>query len=295
MTTRILVVGDFKDWRNQVYSLLRSRPEWQVVAEVLDGLEAAQRAVELQPTLILLDIGLPRLNGTGAASLIRRLVPDSKIIALSQESDADVAQELFSLGVSGYVVKGCAEKELLTAVEAVLQGKQSVSSGLQPRDASPEGAKSASSFHFEFDSENKIFQAKFHGRVTDESIRHFYQTVASRVALNDFRASIVDFSGAASFHVTRDAIRELAALAPADPQTSRPRVIVAPNALTFVLARLFQMTGQATRPNLHVVRKFSQALALLGVATPRFEPFEPRFPILPPPMCPPGPVGGVSS
>ena len=76
-----------------------------------------------------------------------------------------------------------------------------------------------------------------------------------------------------------DAIRELAALAPADPLVSRPRVIVAPNTLIYSFARMFQIFGKITRPNLHVVRNLAQALALLGVATPHFEPFDPGVPI----------------
>jgi hypothetical protein len=135
------------------------------------------------------------------------------------------------------------------------------------------------SFDFEFDPENKIFHAKFHGPVTDESIKYFYDTIVSRVSANDFRASIADFSEATSFHVTLNMIRELAALTPADPEVSRPRLIVAPTNLIFGLARMFQIIGQATRPNLHVVRKLSEAFAFLGVDTPRFQPFTPRFPI----------------
>ena len=100
----------------------------QVIGEVSDGLEAVQQAVELQPDLILLDIGLPSLNGIEAARQIRKLIPESKIIFLTQESSADVVQEALSLGARGYVVKTMAESELLTAVEAVLLGKTFVSS-----------------------------------------------------------------------------------------------------------------------------------------------------------------------
>ena len=92
-----------------------------------DGLEAIQKAGELQPDLILLDIGLPKVNGIVAARRIRNVAPKSKILFLSQELDSDVAQAALSEGGHGYVVKSDAEKELFAAVKAVMQGKQFVS------------------------------------------------------------------------------------------------------------------------------------------------------------------------
>jgi len=123
----ILVVEDFAPYRRFISSTLASVRDLQVIDEVSDGLEAVQRAVELQPDLILLDIGLPGLNGIEAARKIRNLVPESKIIFLTQESSADVVQEALSVGARGYVVKTEAGTELLNAVEAVLSGKNFVS------------------------------------------------------------------------------------------------------------------------------------------------------------------------
>jgi len=102
-------------------------PDLQVVGEVSDGMDAVRKAAELQPDLILMDIGLPSLNGIEAARQIRKLDPEPKIIFLSQESSADVVQEALSLGAQGYVVKAMAAGKLLTAVEAVLQGETVVS------------------------------------------------------------------------------------------------------------------------------------------------------------------------
>jgi DNA-binding NarL/FixJ family response regulator len=82
--------------------------------------------VELKPDLILLDIGLPTLHGFEVARQIRELVPESKIIFLSQESAADIVQEAFTVGAWGYVVKATARSDLLAAVEAVLSGKKFV-------------------------------------------------------------------------------------------------------------------------------------------------------------------------
>jgi len=91
---------------------------------VSNGLEAVQKAQELKPDLILMDIGLPGLNGMEAARRIRTLAPNSKIIFLTQESSPELVREAASLGASGYVFKSKAETDLLIAVDSVLQGKQ---------------------------------------------------------------------------------------------------------------------------------------------------------------------------
>jgi DNA-binding NarL/FixJ family response regulator len=130
LSSRILVVEDYEPVRRFICSTLRKRPGFQIVEEVTDGLEAVQKAEELQPDLIMLDIGLPSLNGIDAARRIRKLFPKIKILFVSQESSAVVVQEALALGALGYVVKAHAGSELLPAVEAVLQGRQFVSSGL---------------------------------------------------------------------------------------------------------------------------------------------------------------------
>jgi DNA-binding NarL/FixJ family response regulator len=127
-TVRILLVDDFQPWRSFVASLLQKNPEWQIVGEVSDGLEAVQKAEELQPDLIVLDVGLPKLNGIEAAQSIRKVAPKSKILFLSENRSSDIAAAALSAGGHGYVVKSDGGSELLVAVEAVLQGKRFVSS-----------------------------------------------------------------------------------------------------------------------------------------------------------------------
>src|SRR5580700_7137784 len=129
-SVRVLVVEDFEPFRQFVCSTVGDSSELQVICEVSDGLEAVQKAEELQPDLILLDIGLPTLNGIEVARRIRKLSPESKIIFVSQESSAEVVQEALALGALGYVVKAHAGGELLAAVGAVLAGSQFVGSGL---------------------------------------------------------------------------------------------------------------------------------------------------------------------
>lgn len=121
-------------FRRFIVSTLQTRPELQVVGEVSNGLDAVQKAVELHPDLILLDIGLPKLNGIEAAQQIRRLSPKSKILFVSQESSADLVQHVLSLGACGYVAKLDAGRELLAAVDAVLRGEQFVGSRFAGHD-----------------------------------------------------------------------------------------------------------------------------------------------------------------
>lgn len=127
---RTLLVEDFGEFRGFICSLLEPRAEFQV-KQASDGLEAVQKAEELRPDLILLDISLPRLNGMEVARRVLKLAPDAKILFLSVESDADLVIEALSLG-SGYIHKPRASRDLLPAIDAVLRGEQFVSSGLLP-------------------------------------------------------------------------------------------------------------------------------------------------------------------
>jgi CheY-like chemotaxis protein len=99
----------------------------RVIGVASDGLEAVQKAEELQPDLILLDIGLPSLNGIEVARQIRKFSPKSKILFVSQESSADIVQGALGTGAQGYVLKSDARRELLEGVNAVLRGEQFVS------------------------------------------------------------------------------------------------------------------------------------------------------------------------
>ena len=95
-----------------------------------DGLEAVRQAEQLQPDLILLDIGLPSLNGVDAARKIREISPASKILFVSENRSAEIVQEALSTGASGYVVKSDAANELHSGIHAVLEGKRFVSASL---------------------------------------------------------------------------------------------------------------------------------------------------------------------
>jgi DNA-binding NarL/FixJ family response regulator len=134
------VVEDHKEWRKLVRLLLQVRPEWQIIGEVSDGSEAIQKAKELKPDLILLDIGLPNVNGVEAARRIQQLSPNSKIVFLTMDDSLDVMNEALSTGAQGYVYKARAQRDLLPAIDAVLRGEQFLSSSLKDyrRNDAPE-------------------------------------------------------------------------------------------------------------------------------------------------------------
>lgn len=127
---RVLVAEDYEPWRRFVRLTLQRRPEYQIIGEVSDGLEAVQKAQELQPDLIVIDIGLPTLHGIEAGRRIRTCAPRSIILFLSENHSSDVAEEALRSGGSGFVLKSDAGGELALAVKAVLQGKRFVSSSL---------------------------------------------------------------------------------------------------------------------------------------------------------------------
>ena len=135
-SVRVLVADDFAPWRKLLHSILQEKPELKVICEVSDGLQAVKKADELQPDLILLDIGLPTLSGIEAARQIRTIAPAAKILFVSENYSIDIARSTLSAGGSGYVIKSDAGSELIAAVEAVLLGRKFVSARLGPQNIS---------------------------------------------------------------------------------------------------------------------------------------------------------------
>lgn len=127
---RILLVDDYLPWRRCISSMLERQPQLQIVGECCDGLKAVLKAKESEPDLILMDIGIPILNGIEAARRILEILPEAKILFLTENRSAEVAEHALRAGGQGYVIKSNAASELLFAMEAVLQGKHFVSSGV---------------------------------------------------------------------------------------------------------------------------------------------------------------------
>ena len=131
---RILLVDDYAPWRRLVRSTLGVQDKLKIIGEVGDGMEAVVQAQELQPDLILLDIGLPTLSGIEVARQIREVSPASKIVFLTQNRSMDIAKEALTTGASGYVVKSDGASELLNGIRMVLEGKRFVSASLAAKN-----------------------------------------------------------------------------------------------------------------------------------------------------------------
>jgi hypothetical protein len=129
------------------------------------------------------------------------------------------------------------------------------------------------SYQFEVDSTNKIASCRFLGLLTDEDLKECYQVASAICRTESPRAGLMDFSAVTSLRVSRTAILELARSSPIMPDPGRIRVIIAERLHIYGLARMFTFFGQDRRPNLHVVRSERQAWAILGVGSPRFEPY----------------------
>jgi DNA-binding NarL/FixJ family response regulator len=119
---KVLVVEDFTPFRRFLCASLEKDARFQIIGQAFEGLEAIQKAAELQPDLVLLDINLPKLNGIEVATRLRKVASGAKILVVSQESSGDIVREAVRVGALGYVRKRHVESELLAAMQAVLGG-----------------------------------------------------------------------------------------------------------------------------------------------------------------------------
>jgi DNA-binding NarL/FixJ family response regulator len=119
----ILLADDFEPWRSHIRSFLQHKANWKIVFEARDGREAVQKTEELQPDVVLLDVGMPGLSGIEAAKKIRQLSPDSIIVFLSANAEEEVIAAAFEAGAVSYVLKREMATELVPAVQSALQAR----------------------------------------------------------------------------------------------------------------------------------------------------------------------------
>jgi len=121
MTIRILLVDDHPIVRQGLRTLLEGHSDWQVIGEAADGAEAVEKAKDLNPDVMVLDVTMPRMNGLEACRLLRRQSPKLEILFVTQHDSPQMMREALEAGARGYVVKSNAARDLLAAVEAVSQ------------------------------------------------------------------------------------------------------------------------------------------------------------------------------
>ena len=133
MTIRILLVDDHPVVRLGLKTLLEGRSGWEVIGEASDGAEAVEKAKDLNPDVMVLDVTMPKMNGLEACRLLRRQAPQLEILFVTQHDSPQMMREALEAGGRGYVVKSNAARDLLAAVEAVSQHR--VFTALNVRDA----------------------------------------------------------------------------------------------------------------------------------------------------------------
>jgi DNA-binding NarL/FixJ family response regulator len=120
---RILLADDHEVVRRGIRSLLAARPEWEVCAEVCDGVQAVQRTIELQPDVLIIDISMPHLNGLQATCQILRRLPNQRVLVLTMYDSERILHDALQVGARGVVLKSDASLGLVRALEALEQNK----------------------------------------------------------------------------------------------------------------------------------------------------------------------------
>ena len=137
MAKTALIVEDFEPFRQLICRMLQRIADVRITSEIADGLLAVEHAIEVQPDLILLDIGLPGLDGIEAARRIGKRCPRSRIVFVSMELSPEIVREALATGAVGYVAKPDAAGELLIAVEAALRGERFIGKRFEGHDLFP--------------------------------------------------------------------------------------------------------------------------------------------------------------
>jgi CheY-like chemotaxis protein len=175
MPTRVLLVEDHEPFRRFVRAKLQEHKDLLLADEAGNGFDAVSKCLALQPGLVLMDIGLPGLNGIEAARRIHALVPTCKIVFLTQESSPEIVHEALNLGAAGYVIKAYAANDLMSAITAAREGRQFVSQAVASGDGLGAGAHTLA---------NDFYGDRMHEQpgTNHHHVAHFHRDTSSLLA-----------------------------------------------------------------------------------------------------------------
>jgi DNA-binding NarL/FixJ family response regulator len=210
MTIRILVADDHKIVREGLIALLHKNPHMQVVGEAEDGRQAVQLAAELHPEVVIIDIGMPHLNGIEATRQIVTENPGVKVISLSMHSDKRFVKGMLKAGASGYLLKYCASEELVSAIQMVMANRVYLShdiTGIVVEDYVKKLADTdASAYQALTPREREVLQLLAEGQSTRQIAESLYVSVKT---IEVHRKQMMDKLGLPSFaDLVKYAIRE---------------------------------------------------------------------------------------
>jgi DNA-binding NarL/FixJ family response regulator len=170
-STRILIADDHTIVRQGLARLLNDQPDLKVVGEAVNGRQAVDKALELKPEIIIMDIAMPQLNGIEAAKRIRKKLPKAKILILSMYSHEHYIHELFETGISGYLLKDSSGRDIIQAIHAALNNETflspSISKVLVDTYRSPQRSSSRAERYKQLSNrEREVFQLIAEGHST---------------------------------------------------------------------------------------------------------------------------------
>ncbi|MCD6302422.1 MAG: response regulator transcription factor [Anaerolineae bacterium] len=210
MITKIILADDHKIMREGLRTLLEKEPGIEVIGEAKTGREAVRLARELLPDVVIIDIGMPDLNGIEATRQILAKFPSIKVIALSMHSDKRFVTGMLSAGASGYLLKDCAFEELAYAIRTVAANQIYLSAGitgtvikdyvrhLSPKDLSPQPILT--------DREREVLQLIAEGQTTNQIASSLYVSVKTVETHRQHIMKKLDINSIAE--LTKYAIRE---------------------------------------------------------------------------------------
>lgn len=171
MKIKVMVADDHQLFREGLINLLQSAKNIEVIGQAEDGLDAIEKATQLKPDVLLIDIAMKKMNGIEATKILKEQMPELKIIAVSMHSDKQYVKGMLEAGADGYLLKNCTYRQLTDAVKSTYDGKKFLSEDITELvidgylQSTPEGADSLAQLS---EREKEIFVLLAEGESTRE-------------------------------------------------------------------------------------------------------------------------------